>query len=160
GFEKDGGRPFAWRYRHYVIAALNRDLPYDRFAVEQIAGDLLPGASVEQKAATGFHRNTLTNNEGGVDREQYRVEAVVDRVNPTARVFLGLTLGCAQCHDHKFDPLSRREYYRFFAFFNSDAEVNIPAPVIGYRPASEDTLSRKRKAALESLLGRQRYYLG
>jgi hypothetical protein len=160
GFEKDGGRPFAWRYRHYVIAALNRDLPYDRFAVEQIAGDLLPGASVEQKAATGFHRNTLTNNEGGVDREQYRVEAVVDRVNTTARVFLGLTLGCAQCHDHKFDPLSQREYYRFFAFFNSDAEVNIPAPVIGYRPASEDTLSRKRKAALESLLGRQRYYLG
>jgi mono/diheme cytochrome c family protein len=129
GFEKDTGRPFAWRYRHWVIAALNRDLPFDQFTVEQLAGDLLPSATVEQKVATGFHRNTLTNKEGGVDPEQFRVEQVVDRVNTTAKVFLGVTLGCAQCHDHKYDPFSQREYYQMFAFFNSDREVNIPAPL-------------------------------
>ncbi|MFO0843414.1 MAG: DUF1549 domain-containing protein [Gemmataceae bacterium] len=132
GYEKDAGRPHAWRYRHWVIDALNRDLGYDRFTVEQLAGDLLPGSTVEQKVATGFHRNTLTNREGGVDREQYRVEAVVDRVNTTARVWLGLTLGCAQCHDHKYDPLSQREYYQLLAFFNSDEEVDLPAPLPGY----------------------------
>jgi hypothetical protein len=131
GYEKDSARPHAWRYRHWVIEALNADLPYDQFTIEQLAGDLLPGATTEQKVATGFHRNTLTNREGGVDREQFRVEAVVDRVNTTARVWLGLTMGCAQCHDHKYDPLSQREYYQLFAFFNSDVEVDIPAPVIG-----------------------------
>ena len=131
GFEKDTGRPFAWRYRNWVIDALNRDLPYDRFTIEQLAGDLLPSATSEQKVATGYHRNTLTNKEGGVDQEQYRVEQVVDRVNTTAKVFLGITLGCAQCHDHKYDPLSQREYYQMFAFFNSDVEVDIPAPVAG-----------------------------
>src|SRR5262249_4278031 len=97
GFEKDTGRPFAWRYRHWVIAALNRDLPFDEFTVEQLAGDLLPQATVEQKVATGFHRNTLTNKEGGVDQEQFRVEQVVDRVNTTAKAFLGVTLNCCQC---------------------------------------------------------------
>jgi mono/diheme cytochrome c family protein len=129
GFEKDTGRPFAWRYRHWVIAALNRDLPFDEFTMEQLAGDLLPNTTVEQKVATGFHRNTLTNKEGGVDQEQFRIEQVVDRVNTTAKVWLGVTLGCAQCHDHKYDPFSQREYYRFFAFFNSDREVDIPAPL-------------------------------
>jgi hypothetical protein len=128
GYEKDTGRPFAWRWRDWVIDALNRDLPYDRFIIEQLAGDLLAGATTDQKVATGFHRNTLTNKEGGVDQEQFRVEAVVDRVNTTARVFLGLTLGCAQCHDHKYDPFSQREYYQLFAFFNRDVEANIPAP--------------------------------
>ncbi len=131
GYEKDTGRPFAWRYRHWLIDALNRDLPYDQFVIEQLAGDLLPSVTVEQKTATGFHRNTLTNKEGGVDQEQFRVEQVVDRVNTTARVFLGLTLGCCQCHDHKYDPFSQREYYQFLAFFNSDVEVNFPAPVPG-----------------------------
>ena len=126
GYEKDSGRPFAWRWRDWVIAALNRDLPHDQFVIEQLAGDLLPGATNEQKIATGFHRNTLTNREGGVDQEQFRVEAVVDRVNTTAKVFLGITLGCAQCHDHKYDPFSQREYYQLFAFFNSDTEVNLP----------------------------------
>src|SRR5207247_1847459 len=104
GFEKDTGRPFAWRYRNWVIDALNRNLPFDQFTIEQLAGDLLPGATTEQKIATGFHRNTLTNREGGVDREQFRVEQVVDRVNTTAKVWLGVTLGCCQCHDHKYDP--------------------------------------------------------
>jgi hypothetical protein len=134
GYEKDTGRPWAWRYRHWVLDALNLDLPYDQFLIEQLAGDLLPGASAEQKVATGFHRNTLTNKEGGVDQEQFRVEQVVDRVNTTARAFLGVTLGCAQCHDHKYDPFSQREYYRFFAFFNSDVEANIPAPLPGEPP--------------------------
>jgi hypothetical protein len=135
GYEKDTGRPHAWRYRHWVIDAFNRDLPLDRFTVEQLAGDLLPGATVEQKVATGFHRNTLTNREGGVDAEQFRVEAVIDRVNTTARAFLGITLGCTQCHDHKYDPFSQREYYQFLAFFNSDVEVDIPAPLPGEKPS-------------------------
>jgi hypothetical protein len=151
GYEKDTGRPFAWRYRHWVIAALNAGLPYDQFTIEQLAGDLLPPVAnapgspgSERKVATGFHRNTLTNREGGVDNEQFRVEAVVDRVNTTARVWLGLTLGCAQCHDHKFDPLSQREYYQFFAFFNSDAEVDIAAPLPGYTAVKAQTLAHGR----------------
>jgi hypothetical protein len=142
GYEKDTGRPFAWRYRNWVIDALNRDLPFDQFTVEQLAGDLLPGATTEQRVATGFHRNTLTNREGGVDAEQFRVEQVVDRVNTTARVFLGVTLGCAQCHDHKYDPFSQRDYYQFFAFFNSDVEVNVPAPL----PAEGEAYRRKKEA--------------
>ena len=104
---------------------MNADIPFDRFTMEQLAGDLLPGSSIAQKTATGFHRNTLTNKEGGVDQEEFRVAAVVDRVSTTGKVFLGLTLGCCQCHDHKFDPLSQREFYQFFAFFNSDREVDI-----------------------------------
>src|SRR5262245_21027441 len=141
GYEQDTGRPFAWRWRDWLIGALNRDLPYDEFVIEQLAGDLLPKATLEQKVATGFHRNTLTNKEGGVDQEQFRVEAVVDRVNTTAKVFLGVTLGCAQCHDHKYDPFSQREYYQLFAFFNSDVEVNLRAPTL-----AGDEAYRKQKA--------------
>jgi mono/diheme cytochrome c family protein len=140
GYEKDTGRPFAWRYRQWVIDALNADMPFDQFAIEQLAGDLLKNSTAEQKAATGFHRNTLTNKEGGVDQEQFRVEAVVDRANTTAKVFLGLTLGCAQCHDHKYDPISQREYYQFFAFFNSDTEVNIPAAPL---PGEQEMFAKK-----------------
>ena len=128
GYEKDTARPNAYRYRDWVIGAFNGNMPFNQFAIEQLAGDLLPGATSTQKQATGFHRNTLTNKEGGVDQEQFRVEAVVDRVNTTARVFLGLTMGCAQCHDHKYDPLSQREYYELFAFFNSDVEQDVPVP--------------------------------
>jgi hypothetical protein len=142
GFEKDNGRPFAWRYRNWVIEALNRDLPFDEFTIQQLAGDLLPGATTEQKIATGFHRNTLTNTEGGVDKEQFRVEAVVDRVNTTAKVWLGVTLGCCQCHDHKYDPFSQREYYQFLAFFNSDDEVNLPAML----PVEEGPYQQKKAA--------------
>ena len=144
GFEKDTGRPYAWRYRSWVIAALNRDLPFDEFTIEQLAGDLLPHATLEQKIATGFHRNTLTNREGGVDREQFRVEQVVDRVNTTAKVFLGTTLGCAQCHDHKYDPFSQREYYQMFAFFNSDVEADVPATL-----ESEKEAYARKKAAFD-----------
>ena len=142
GFEKDHPRPHAWRYREWVIQAVNRDLPYDRFVIEQMAGDLLPDAGTEQRVATGFHRNTLTNTEGGVDKEQFRVEQIVDRTNTTASVFLGLTMACAQCHDHKYDPLSQQEYYEFFGFLNEAEEKNIPAALepemAAYRRAKQE----------------------
>ncbi len=131
GYEKDLPRPWAWRYRQWVIDALNRDMPYDEFTIEQIAGDLLPGATAEQKVATGFHRNALTNREGGIDREQLRVEQVVDRTSTVGTVWLGLTVGCAQCHDHKYDPISQQEFYQLSAFFNSADEVDIEAPMPG-----------------------------
>jgi mono/diheme cytochrome c family protein len=137
GYEKDSPRPNAWRFRNWVIDALNRDLPFDQFTVEQLAGDLLPNATLEQKTATGFHRNTLTNREGGVDQEEYRVAAVIDRVNTTGTVWLGLTVGCAQCHTHKFDPILQREYYGLFAFFNNGQEVDLPAPLNGETEAYE-----------------------
>jgi hypothetical protein len=124
GFTIDGARSI-WKYRDWVIDALNRDLPFDQFTIEQIAGDMLPGATLEQKVATGFHRNTLRNEEGGIDVEQFRVESVVDRVNTTGAVFLGLTIGCAQCHDHKFDPISQREYYQLYAFLNNADEPSL-----------------------------------
>ncbi len=128
GYEKDSPRPYAYRYRDWVIDAFNRDLPFDQFTIQQIAGDLLPRAGVLEKTATGFHRNTLTNREGGVDPEEFRVAAVVDRVNTTGTVWLGLTVGCAQCHTHKYDPILHREYYSMFAFFNSESEVDVPSP--------------------------------
>lgn len=120
GFTRDQPRTI-WKYRDWVINALNQNLPFDQFTIEQIAGDLLPDPTLEQLVATGFHRNTLINEEGGTDPEQFRVEAVVDRTNTTGAVFLGLTIGCAQCHDHKYDPISQREYYQLYAFFNSTA---------------------------------------
>ena len=142
GYEKDTPRPFAWRYRNWVIDALNRDLPFDQFTIEQLAGDLLPGATTEQKVATGFHRNTLTNTEGGTDPEEFRVLAVVDRVNTTGTVWMGLTVGCAQCHTHKYDPIKHKEYYGLFAFFNSDREDNIPAPLADEALAYETAKTR------------------
>ncbi len=122
GYNIDGSREI-WMFRDWVINALNRDLPFDQFVIEQIGGDLLPGATTDQLVATGFHRNTLINLEGGIDFEQYRVEAVVDRVDTTGAVFLGLTLGCARCHDHKFDPISQREFYQLYSFFNNVDEL-------------------------------------
>jgi mono/diheme cytochrome c family protein len=124
GYSIDSPRSI-WPYRDWIIDALNKDMPFDQFAVEQLAGDLRPNATTQQKIATGFHRNTQTNEEGGIDREQFRVESIVDRVNTTGTVFLGLTVGCCQCHDHKFDPLSQREYYRLFAFFNNCDEPTL-----------------------------------
>jgi hypothetical protein len=118
GYSIDAPRSI-WKYRDWVIDALNADMPFDEFTIDQLAGDLLPNATLEQKIATGFHRNTQINQEGGIDPEQFRVESVLDRVNTTATAFLGLTVGCAQCHDHKFDPITQKEYYQFFAFFNA-----------------------------------------
>jgi len=120
-----------------VIQALNSDMTFDRFTIKQLAGDLLPNPTIETKTATGFHRNTLTNKEGGADQEEFRVAAVVDRVNTTGTAWLGLTVGCAQCHDHKYDPISQREYYQFFAFYNSDREVNLTAPLPGEKEKLE-----------------------
>lgn len=121
GYEKDSRRVM-WPYRDWVIDALNRDMPFDRFTVEQLAGDLLPGAGLTQRIATGFHRNTQINEEGGTDPEEFRIEAVLDRVNTTASVWLGTTLSCCQCHDHKYDPFPQKEYFQFLAFFNQDEE--------------------------------------
>ena len=127
GFEKDLARSI-WPYRDWVIEALNRDLPFDQFATEQLAGDLLPGATLEQRIATGFLRNSMLNQEGGVDPEQFRVEGIIDRVDAVGKAFLGLTVACAQCHTHKFDPIPHREYYQFYAFLNSDDEPEVEVP--------------------------------
>ncbi len=124
GFEKDKSRQ-VWFYRDWVINALNRDLPYDQFIIEQLAGDLLPNATQDQKVATGFLRNSMINEEGGVDPEQFRMEAMFDRMDAIGKSILGLTIQCAQCHNHKFDPLTQAEYYKMFAFLNNDYEANI-----------------------------------
>lgn len=137
GYEKDLPRPHAWRWRDWVISAINRDLPFDQFTIEQLAGDLLPDATVDQRIATGFHRNTLTNREGGVDQEEYRIKAVKDRVYTTGTVWLGLTAQCGECHSHKFDPFSQREYYELAAFFNNADESDIAAPLPGETEAYE-----------------------
>ncbi|MCP4848039.1 MAG: DUF1549 domain-containing protein [Verrucomicrobiaceae bacterium] len=129
GYSIDSERQM-WPYRDWVINALNQDMPFDRFTIEQIAGDLLPDATRSQIAATAFHRNTLINQEGGSDPEQFRVEATMDRVNTTGAVWLGLTIGCAQCHTHKFDPITQREYYQMFAFFNNAEDRNNTGPTI------------------------------
>ncbi len=142
GYEKDSPRPYAWLYRDWVIDAVNRDLPFDEFTIEQLAGDLLPEATLEHHIATGFHRNTLTNREGGVDQEEYRNKANADRVNTTASVWLGLTMGCCTCHDHKYDPLTQREYYSMFAFFNTAQESDLPAP----RPEELAAYQQAKKA--------------
>ena len=123
GYTIDAPRDM-WPYRDWVVNAMNADMPFDRFVIEQFAGDLLPNATRDQIIATGFHRNTPSNYEGGIDFEQYRVEAVADRVNTTGAVFLGLTMGCARCHDHKYDPVSQREYYQMFAFLNNVDEID------------------------------------
>ena len=122
GYSIDGPRSI-WRYRDWVIKALNDNLPFDRFVIEQIAGDLLPNPTRAQLIATGFQRNTMINQEGGIDFEQYRVEAVVDRVRTIGAAFLGLTLACARCHDHKFDPISQKEFFQVFSYFNNVDEL-------------------------------------
>ncbi len=129
GYEKDNPRPYAWRWRERGINALNDNMPFDEFTIEQIAGDLLPGATLEQHVATGFHRNTLINREGGTDPEEDRVKRTVDRTNTLGNVWLGMTVGCAQCHSHKYDPLPQKEYYQLYAFFNTLAEPDIGAPL-------------------------------
>ena len=131
GGVQDYVRPYAWRYREWVIKALNRDMPFDQFTIDQMAGDLVPNATLEQKTATGFHRNTVTSREGGIDLEQLRYDQLVDRASTVGTAWLGLTVGCAQCHDHKYDPITQKDYYRLMAFFENSAEVDIEAPVPG-----------------------------
>jgi len=128
GYEKDLARPYAYLFRDWVIKAFNQDLPFDEFTIEQLAGDLLPNATEAQKIATGFHRQTLTNREGGVDKEEYRCKATVDRTSTTGTVWLGLSVGCAECHSHKFDPITQREFYQLYSFYNNASERDVPAP--------------------------------
>ncbi len=129
GYEKDRPRSI-WPYRDWVIRAINADMPFDRFTIEQLAGDLLSDAGPSQRIATGFHRNTMLNEEGGIDPLEFRFHAMVDRVATTGTAFLGLTLGCAQCHTHKFDPITHTDYFRFFAFLNNsdEPEIAVPSP--------------------------------
>jgi hypothetical protein len=142
-----------WRYRDWVIDAFNRNLPYDQFTIEQLAGDLLPGRSDEQLMATAFHRNTMTNTEGGTDDEEFRVAAVKDRVDTTVQVWMGLTMGCAKCHSHKYDPITQEDYYRFFAFFNQTADADRPdeSPTIEAPPAAMREEAARIDASLASL---------
>lgn len=141
GYQVDLARSI-WPYRDWVINAFNQNMPFDQFTIEQLAGDLLPNATLEQKVATGFNRNTKINDEGGGDAEEYRTKAVKDRVATTATTWLGLTMMCAECHTHKYDPITQEEYYRFYAFFNNTTDggnytveptVSVPAPDVTSR---------------------------
>ncbi|MBI1840598.1 MAG: DUF1549 domain-containing protein [Verrucomicrobia bacterium] len=126
GYGSDPLRPYMWRYRDWVIDAFNRNLPYDRFTTEQLAGDLLPNATTDQLLATCFHRNTMANDEGGTDDEEFRVAAIKDRIDTTMQVWMGITFGCAKCHSHKYDPITQRDYYSFYAFFNQTEDADRP----------------------------------
>jgi mono/diheme cytochrome c family protein len=148
GYEKDNRRTM-WPWRDWVIKALNENMPFDQFTIEQIAGDLLPNATQEQKAATGFHRNTMTNTEGGTDDEEFRHEAVVDRVNTTFSAWMATTINCAQCHNHKYDPFAMKEYYQLYAFLNqtadSDKEDERPTLKL-FKPGEKEELDKRRDA--------------
>src|SRR6516164_7400 len=159
GYEKDDRR-VTWKFRDWVINALNQNMSFREFTIEQIAGDMLPNPSADQLIATGFHRNTLLNQEGGIDQEEQRWYTLVDRANTTASVWLGITLGCAQCHDHKFDPFTNRDYYQFLAFFDNaqyktqnlgqgegwilEPEIELPTP-------EQEKKSKELKAEIEQL---------
>ena len=144
GFEKDKPRD-AWAYRDWVIDAINADLPYDQFVIEQIAGDQLPDARQDQIVATGFLRNSMVNEEGGVDPEQFRMEAMFDRMEAIGKGVLGLTIQCAQCHNHKFDPITQEDYYKLFAFLNNDYEGSKPV----YPPGDLMKLADQRRQVAE-----------
>jgi hypothetical protein len=151
GYEKDRVRSI-WPYREWVIKALNADMPFDRFTIEQIAGDMLPNATPEQRIATGFHRNTMTNEEGGIDVEEFRFHALVDRIGTTGTVWLGLTLGCCQCHSHKYDPFSQHEYYGLFALLNNadEPEMNVPDEAVRDKRAEIEAKIAAIRADLEN----------
>lgn len=156
GYAQDPPRTI-WRYRDWVIDALNANMPFDQFTIEQLAGDMLPNATESQIIATAFHRNTMTNSEGGTDDEEFRTAAIVDRVNTTMEVWMGLTMGCAQCHNHKYDPISQEDYYRFFAILNNteDADRGDESPTLVTLSAAEverkETLA-KQAAELEAAI--------
>jgi hypothetical protein len=162
GYSIDAPRQI-WKYRDWVIQAINRNMPMDQFMVWQLAGDLLPNATLEQKIATGFNRNTQINQEGGIDPEQFRVESVMDRVNTFGTAFLGLTIGCAQCHDHKFDPIAQREYYQLYAFFNNTIQdghgASSPAGMLEM-PGELEPMESLEKDLLETKGDLERYLNG
>ncbi len=151
GYEKDRPRPNAWRYRDWVVDAVNRDLPYDQFTIEQIAGDLLNEATSMQRLATAFHRQTLTNTEGGTDQEEFRNAAIFDRLATTGSVWLGLTVGCAQCHTHKYDKITQAEYYQLFAFFNNGDETQTEVPISEEAVVTYETQRAAHGAAGDAL---------
>ncbi|MSR30838.1 MAG: DUF1549 domain-containing protein [Gemmataceae bacterium] len=157
GFGSDPLRLNAWPWRDWVIDAFNRNLPFDQFTIEQLAGDLLPSPTEDQILATGFHRNTMTNTEGGTDDEEFRVAAIKDRADSTAQIWMGLTLGCAKCHSHKFDPISQKEYYSFYALFNqsmdSDKGDEFPTRAIapGWQRAALEQASEKIAAVKQQI---------
>src|SRR5438876_5740479 len=157
GYGSDPLRLNIWPWRDWVIRALNRNLPYDRFTIEQIAGDLLPrnpdSDDQDPIVATAFHRNTMTNTEGGTDDEEFRVAAIKDRANVTAQVWMGLTMGCAQCHSHKYDPITHREYYQFYAFFNQTEDNDQPdeRPTLPLPPKEQREKTEKLKAEIAVL---------
>jgi hypothetical protein len=171
GYQSDGPRDM-WRWRDWVIDAFQKDMPFDRFTMEQIAGDLLPEATVSQKVATGFNRNHRTSAEGGIVDEEFRVDYVADRAATTATVWLGLTLGCARCHDHKYDPFTQKEFYQFFAYFNNTPDrgfvynfgneapyIHAPLPEQERRLAEMDaklTAARIRLAAADAAVDKAR----
>jgi hypothetical protein len=128
GYEKDLHRNI-WRYRDYLIRAFNDDKPFDQFTIEQLAGDLLPRPTEDQVIATAFHRNTMNNDEGGTDNEEFRTAAVIDRVNTTFDVWQGLTMSCVQCHSHPYDPIRQEDYYRFMAYLNNTRDNDLPEEV-------------------------------
>jgi len=149
GYQTDGDR-IMWRWRDWVIDAFNNNMPFDRFTKEQIAGDMFPGATLEQKIATGFNRNHRGNSEGGVIPEEFAVEYVVDRVDTTSTVWLGLTTGCARCHNHKYDPITQKEFYQLFAYFNNVPERG-KAIKYGNSPPYIKTPTREQKKKLDEL---------
>ncbi len=146
GYEKDRQRS-VWPYRDWVINSLNANLPFDRFTVEQLAGDMLPDATLDQRIATGFHRNTMLNEEGGIDPLEFRYHAMTDRVATTATTWLGLTVGCAQCHTHKYDPITHRDYFSFFALLNNADEPEMDV--------TRSDIAARRAALLEQIAGHE-----
>ncbi|MCB1228662.1 MAG: PSD1 domain-containing protein [Verrucomicrobiae bacterium] len=149
GYEKDRPRSI-WPYRDWVIEALNADMPFDRFSIEQLAGDMLPNATADQRIATGFHRNTMLNEEGGIDPLEYRFYAMIDRVNTTGTTWLGLTVGCAQCHTHKYDPITQTDYYAMMGLLNNADEpaITVPDSQIAAKKAATEKEITKAEAEL------------
>ena len=152
GYEKDKPRQ-VYSYRDWVVGALNRDMPYDQFLIEQIAGDLIEGGTPDQVTATGLLRNSMINEEGGIDPEQFRMEAMFDRMDCIGKAVLGLTIQCAQCHDHKYDPLTQDDYYRMFAFLNNAHEATVAA----YTPEERKAIALigKKSREIEDLIRHQ-----
>ncbi|MEO1993976.1 MAG: DUF1549 and DUF1553 domain-containing protein, partial [Planctomycetaceae bacterium] len=154
GYLTDQLRPVAWRYRAWLVAALNANMPFDRFTIEQIAGDLEPRATTDQRIAAGFLRQTLSDREGGADLEEFRVKQVVDRTEMVGAIWLGLTVGCARCHDHKYDPISQQEFFKLYACMNNADEVNIDAPLPNERQAwarARPVYEARRKTLIDPL---------
>jgi mono/diheme cytochrome c family protein len=150
GFQVDRDREM-WPWRDWVVDAFNRNMPFDRFTVEQLAGDLLPNPTRNQRIAAGMHRNSMLNEEGGIIPEEFLAEAVADRVETTSTIWLGLTVGCARCHDHKYDPLSQKDYYRLFAFFNNTSENGIGDFLVDYKRSSPPYLALPTQSQQEKL---------